>query len=190
MGAFEHVISLLSFVYALAIAHMLLSISQIIRNWQRVRLSWLHAFWMAIAFAVLISNWLSYWDLHAIPDWSVGSIVFTFVMASVNYLQAALVCPGNSDGRSRRSGPVPPTARAPIYRRRRGFGDIRADCQYRVRQQLQRRRMDRAEQSGHSHVVRDRCGNGLAAALGRHRGDIVVAVMWAYYFADLQSALK
>lgn len=93
MGAFEHVIVLLSFVYALAITHLLLCTAGLIRASTRVRFSWLHAFWMLNALVVIFANWVSFWDLHALPTWSMASVGFTLVMGIANYLQAALTCP-------------------------------------------------------------------------------------------------
>jgi hypothetical protein len=98
MGAFEHVIVLLSFVYALALTHLLSSIAQLIRAGARVRFSWTFAFWMLNAFLTIIANWIGFWDLRALPSFSMGTVFFTFLMAFVNYLQAALVCPEVGDG--------------------------------------------------------------------------------------------
>ena len=93
MSAFEHVIALLSFVYALALTHLLLSIAAMIRAGSRVRFSIVFAFWMANAFVVIIANWISLWDIRALQSFGVGTILFTFMLAFVNYIQAALVCP-------------------------------------------------------------------------------------------------
>jgi len=93
MGAFEHVITLLSFVYALAIGHVLMCLAGLIRAGGRVRYSWVHAGWLLTAFMVIMANWISFWDLRSLPSWGVGTVFFTFFMAAVNYLQAALVCP-------------------------------------------------------------------------------------------------
>jgi hypothetical protein len=93
MGAFEHVISLLSFVYALAIAHLLTTVARLIGVRERVRFSWFHAYWMANALFVLVVDWISYWDMRAIPNWSMASIAVVLVQSFVDYLQAALVCP-------------------------------------------------------------------------------------------------
>jgi hypothetical protein len=93
MGAFDHIILLLSFVYALAIAHLLSTTALIIREIDHVRFSGLHAFWMVNALAVIMANWISFWDMRSLPSWSVPTIFFTFAMAFTNYLGAALVCP-------------------------------------------------------------------------------------------------
>jgi len=93
MGAFEHVISLLSFVYALAIAHLLTTAARLIGARDRVRFSWLHGYWMLNALIVLVADWISFWDVRALPSWSVVSILVVLVQAFVDYMQAALVCP-------------------------------------------------------------------------------------------------
>lgn len=93
MGAFEHVISLLSFVYALAIAHLLTTIARLIGVRERVRFSWLHAYWIFNALVVLVVDWISYWDMRTIPNWSMASIGIVLVQSFGDYMQAALVCP-------------------------------------------------------------------------------------------------
>ena len=93
MSAFEHVIVLLSFVYALAIAHLLLTVAGIVRGWSRVRFSWFHAYWMLNALIVLVVDWISFYDLRQIKGWSMPVIFMTIFIALIDYLQAALVCP-------------------------------------------------------------------------------------------------
>ena len=93
MGAFEHVISLLSFVYALAIAHLLTAVARLIANRERMIFSWFHAFWMANAMMVLVIDWISYWDVHLVTNWSMAAIGLCMASAFADYMQAALVCP-------------------------------------------------------------------------------------------------
>jgi len=93
MGAFEHVIVLLSFVYALAIAHLLLTTARIIGAWERVRFSWFHAYWMFNALIILVIDWVSYWDMRDLPNWSMVSIAVVMMQSFTDYMQAALVCP-------------------------------------------------------------------------------------------------
>lgn len=93
MGAFEHVISLLSFVYALAIAHLLTTVARLIGARERVRFSWFHAYWMLNALLVLVIDWVSYWDMHTLPNWTMASLAIVLAQSFVDYMQAALVCP-------------------------------------------------------------------------------------------------
>ena len=93
MNAFEHVISLLSFVFALAITHLLLTVAGFVRSWERVRFSGPHALWLLNALIATLANWLSFWDMRTLSVWSIGTILLTFLLAFVTYLQVALVCP-------------------------------------------------------------------------------------------------
>jgi hypothetical protein len=93
MGAFEHVISLLSFVFALAITHLLLTVAGFVRGWERVRFSWPYGLWLLNGLITTLANWISFWDMHTLPVWSIGTILFAFLLAFVTYLQVALVCP-------------------------------------------------------------------------------------------------
>jgi hypothetical protein len=93
MGAFDHIIVLLSFVYAMAIAHLLSTTAALIRRGPAVRLSALHGFWMLNALLTIMANWIGFWDLRSLPSWPIATIFFTFVIAFSNYLQSALVCP-------------------------------------------------------------------------------------------------
>jgi hypothetical protein len=93
MGAFDHIILLLSFVYALAIGHLLTTVAMLLRRRREVRFSALHAFWMLNALVAIVANWISFWDLRALPRWDVATIFFTFLIAFANNLMAALVSP-------------------------------------------------------------------------------------------------
>jgi hypothetical protein len=90
--AFEHIILLLSFVYALALTHLLSGTAALIRARSRVVFSWFQAGWMANAFVIIVADWISFFDLRTTPVWNMGTILFVLCIAVANYLQAALVC--------------------------------------------------------------------------------------------------
>lgn len=90
MAAFEHIMAMFSFIYALAIAHILSETAGLIRGGGRVRFSGLYAAWLLNAGLMCVANWISFWDLRALKAWPVGTIMFFLGMAIVNYLQAAL----------------------------------------------------------------------------------------------------
>jgi hypothetical protein len=60
MSAFEHVMSLISFVFALAIAHLLTSAIAIFRAQPRVRFSFTHAVWMVVSLLQVMAWWLAF----------------------------------------------------------------------------------------------------------------------------------
>jgi hypothetical protein len=189
MNAFEHVIVLLSFVYALAIAHLLTTIARLIGSGERVRFSWLHGYWMLNALIVLIADWISYWDIRSVPSWTMVSILVVLLQSFVDYMQAALVCPEiPADGpidlvefhrtRSRRyigafAVTVTMASITNVY-----FGNAFNISDY-------------IKQEG---VVLVLMAAAVTATIYRHRVvQIVVtfllAAAWAYYFISLQGAL-
>lgn len=91
--AFEHVITLLSFVFALTVVYVPRTVAEFIRNRERLRFSAPHALWMLNALLTAIADWLSFYDLQNVKSWSAGTITFMFTIAFANYLQAALVSP-------------------------------------------------------------------------------------------------
>jgi len=93
MSAFQHMVTLLSFVLALAVAHQLLSIVEIVRAGQRVSLSAVHALWMVNAFLQVIGWWFGIWDLRDVKDWPFVSVMANFAAVVCVFLAIAFVCP-------------------------------------------------------------------------------------------------
>lgn len=98
---FEHVAMLLSFVYALAITHLLASTGELILARRRVIFSGLQAAWMAAALLGVFANWLEFWPLRAIPHWSLLDVGVLMLTAVAQYFTCALV-----SVRVEREGPV------------------------------------------------------------------------------------
>lgn len=97
MSAFEHVTALLSFVYALALTHLLARIAELIVARDRVRFSGLLALGMANAILFVFINWLSLWDLRSVTNWDIASIAIQFLFAVSVYVICALVGPKTPD---------------------------------------------------------------------------------------------
>ena len=97
MSAFEHVTALLSFVYALALTHLLARIAELIVARERVRFSGLLALGMVNAVLMMFVNWLSLWDLRSVTNWDLASIAIQFLFAISVYVICALVGPKMPD---------------------------------------------------------------------------------------------
>jgi hypothetical protein len=97
MSAFEHVTALLSFVYALALTHLLARIAELIVARERVRFSGLLTLGMANAILLVFVNWLSLWDLRSVTNWDLASIAIQFLFAVSVYVICALVGPKMPD---------------------------------------------------------------------------------------------
>lgn len=97
MAAFDHVLVLLSFVYALALTHLLSRIGALTLARDRVRFSGLLAVCMANAVLMVFTNWLSLWDLRGMRDWDLFSVTMQFTFAVAIYFLCALAAPEIND---------------------------------------------------------------------------------------------
>jgi hypothetical protein len=97
MSAFEHVTALLSFVYALALTHLLARIAELVVARERVKFSGLLALGMVNAILLVFVNWLALWDLRSVTSWDIASIAIQFLFAVSVYVVCALVGPKAPD---------------------------------------------------------------------------------------------
>jgi hypothetical protein len=93
MTAFEIVFVLLTMIVSLAIAHLLNGFVIILRNTSRVRFSLLHALWIWIAFALLIGNWASSWEMRSVVSWPSWAVLVILANFTIQYVFCALVTP-------------------------------------------------------------------------------------------------
>src|SRR5579863_10097568 len=93
MNAFDHVITLLSFVFALAMAHLLSRAAALITERERVRFSGLLALAMLNAVTITFTNWLEIWDLRGVVQWDLASIATLFVFSIALYFLCAVIAP-------------------------------------------------------------------------------------------------
>ena len=88
---FEHVTLLLSFVFAIALTHLMSSATELIQERRRARFSGLHALWMLNALVGLLVNWLGIWGLNILKRWSVADVMLQFAMAAAQYFTCSLI---------------------------------------------------------------------------------------------------
>ena len=93
MTAFEHVITIVSFVFALAIAHLLTCVIALVRAGPRVKYSFAHTSWMIISLLLIIAWWLALWDFRTLKSWDVGTVIFTLFGPILAYIFTGLVSP-------------------------------------------------------------------------------------------------
>jgi hypothetical protein len=91
MRAFDFVITLYSFVYALGVAEILSTAGDMIRAGRRLRFSWLNAGWMLNILLAIVAWWLSLWDLRAEANWPMATVLVFFVVACLLYVLARMV---------------------------------------------------------------------------------------------------
>ena len=93
MGAYDHVIVLLSFVYALALTHLLSRIGAMVIERERVRFSALLSLAAVNAILFVFANWLAIWDLRSMRDWDLFSVMSNFLFAIGIYFVCILAAP-------------------------------------------------------------------------------------------------
>jgi hypothetical protein len=188
MRAFDFVITLYSFVYALGIAQILATIGDIVRAGRRVRFSWLNAGWMLNIMLAIVAWWLSLWDLRAASSWPMPTVLIFFAVACLLYLLARLV-----------SAPIPAE----------GHVDLRAYHWEEGRKYAGLFTVEVALTmltiaiygSGTQHWVAENDANwptiaaSAAATVSRNRwvqaaALLVILAVWVWYFVTLQGALQ
>ena len=98
MAAFEHVITLVSFVYAFALTYLLARIVALFDVRVRVEFSGLHAFMVVNAVLLVFINWLALWPFHTVVVWDFASIADNFCLAIVVFFTCAIAAPRASEG--------------------------------------------------------------------------------------------
>jgi hypothetical protein len=88
---FELVTVLLSFVFAIALTHLLTSSTELVWARDRLRFSGLQALWMLSAALSILVNWIALEPLHAIKQWNIAEIEIQFFAAVVQYYTCSLI---------------------------------------------------------------------------------------------------
>lgn len=101
MSAFDFVITLLSFVFSLALTHLLFGIARITRHRRTVKLSGAHAIWTANTLVLIVLNWLSLWDFRGQTELSIVTVASGVIFSILLYLTAAFVTPDVDDPEGR-----------------------------------------------------------------------------------------
>jgi hypothetical protein len=112
MTSFEYVSVLLSIVVSMALAHLLIGVSQIIRlgvsRWSVPLLGW-----VGFLIFACIDYWFSVWHARSDPVWSLGFVCFLLGLGAVLFVNCRLVIPADGD-----TGPIDLAAYHASNRRR------------------------------------------------------------------------
>lgn len=97
MKSFEFIILFFSFIFTLALTHLLFAVTRMIRHRRELVLSWEHSLWMLNALVLLLENWISLFDFRGQQRFDLDSIVLLFVLVIGLYFSCALVSPDFED---------------------------------------------------------------------------------------------
>ena len=93
MHAFDYLVTLFSFVFAMAIAHVLATVGDMVVASRRLSFSWFNAGWILTVLLAVIAWWLGIWDLRKQQTCPTDTIAFFFCAACGLYVIARIVCP-------------------------------------------------------------------------------------------------
>ncbi|MDN5781947.1 MAG: hypothetical protein L0H23_07990 [Luteimonas sp.] len=93
MTSFEFVFGMISVITSLALTRMLSGCVGLYRHAERVRFSWRHACWTAMAFMLLLGNWAQFWKYHDVQAWGALDVLTPLVFVGVLYAFCDLVMP-------------------------------------------------------------------------------------------------
>ena len=98
MNPFEFIILFFSFIYTLALTHLLFAWTRMMRHRRQLTFSWPHFLWMMAALGNLSVNWISLWDFRTNGALALGTIAAGFLFVIINYFVCALVSPDFEGG--------------------------------------------------------------------------------------------
>lgn len=188
MRAFDFVMTLYSFVYALGVAQILSTVGDMIRAGKRLRFSWLNAGWMLNILLAIVAWWLSLWDLKTEPHWPMLTVLVLFVVACLLYVLARMV-----------SAPIPEKGPVDLQRYhleegRKYAGLFAVECAFTVGTVFLYGTSSANWVASNLATVPTFVAS-VAAAVTNNRwvhsaALLVIMLMWAWYFATLQGALS
>lgn len=93
MTSFEFVFGMISVITSLALTRLLSGCAGLYRHSDRIRFSWRHACWTAMALMLLLGNWAAFWQMRDIRVWSGLEALIPLLFVSVLYAFCDLVMP-------------------------------------------------------------------------------------------------
>jgi hypothetical protein len=93
MTSFEFVFGMISVITSLALTRLLSGCVGLYRHAERVRFSWRHGCWTAMAFLLLLGNWASFWRMRDIQSWQALDVLTPLVFVGVLYAFCDMVVP-------------------------------------------------------------------------------------------------
>lgn len=188
MRAFDFVMTLYSFVYALGVAQILSTVGDMIRAGKRVRFSWLNAGWMLNVLLAIVAWWLSMGDLQAEAAWPMLTVLVFFGVACLLYVLARMV-----------SAPIPAHGSVDLQRYhleegRKYAGLFAVECALTIGAVFLYGSANQNWLSSNFATLPTMAASIAAAITDNHWVQsvavIVILIMWGWYFATLQGALS
>ncbi len=93
MDKFDFILILLSFVFAMALGHLLSRVASLVLARERVRFSGLLTLAILNAVAQIFVDWLSLWDYRSLPEWDLLTIATFFTWPIILFFICVAAAP-------------------------------------------------------------------------------------------------
>ncbi|MFG0291087.1 MAG: hypothetical protein ACF8CQ_23175 [Rhodopirellula sp. JB044] len=95
ISAFKHVIVPIGVVIGLGVARIVVSVSQYVSRWERVRFSSVHALWSFSLFLMLVGLWWIIWGLRFVDAerWSFFTLIYLLAGPVLLFLPSIILLP-------------------------------------------------------------------------------------------------
>lgn len=100
MSPFEFLVSLYAIVAGLGLSLLIQSIGQMIEARDRIRLYWVHSFWLLLVFLAHVMSWLALWRFTKHDQWTILQVLLLLSMPILLYLVSHLAVPDLEDERT------------------------------------------------------------------------------------------
>ena len=85
--SFSYIITFISLIYGLALAHSLSCIAEYIQHWKQIKHYWVWWFWAIFLILLSVGFWISIYDFYSdIEKWNVSHIFILTFQSSLFYL--------------------------------------------------------------------------------------------------------
>jgi hypothetical protein len=93
MTPFEYVTVLISIVLGLGITQIVTGIADLIQQWDRVKVYWVHVLWIVIVFFLMVQEWWSTYELRQFESLRLPTFFFVLLYPIDLFILARIIFP-------------------------------------------------------------------------------------------------
>lgn len=93
MSPFEFVTVLISIILGLGITQIMSGVADLIHQWEKVKLYWVHGLWVVLVFVLHVQQWWLTWELRMILPWRLPFFLFEILYPINLFILARILFP-------------------------------------------------------------------------------------------------
>ena len=95
MSLFEFIVGMISVIFALSVAQLLLGVADLLQRGVRVRFFLAHSLWVINLFLLTFLHWWSLWTFRELP-WNFGMFFYSLIGPSLMFFACTMISPRNT----------------------------------------------------------------------------------------------